>query len=471
MSWRRSPVATTEKRLKVNYKGAGWVVTGHWCASSTLSVSKASNLQYGSKVVDWKVNRKLGDGLILRTATMEDLPAIIEHNLIVHDEGVVGLTESIYRRMADFKLEDSFIVVDSNSRKVVSHIMLLPVTWVIDGAEIPAAQMEMVGTRKEYRNRGLIQKLNEAYEERALQRGVLIWVIAGIPYFYKMFGYKYAASLGGGLIVPSELIPKLKDGESEPVSVVRVNKKSLAQFLRFREKHAPKHTFYRKLRSIEYNYLDYADVSLTCYAYNFFTVREAGAIVGSFSLRCDEGVLNLAELCLENPQHTASVLRHVEAMATKLGGVCIRVVPPGQEAVREIVIAIARNHFPRAYAWYVKIPSVASFLETIGSVLTMRLKGTEYDNFTGNLIISSYRELYTLQFENGAFQKVTQGKDAGTAHYDAAFSPDALTRLIMGYETLDELQLHEPDVSCRASMKPIVRLLFPRVTANIEPEY
>jgi len=417
------------------------------------------------------MNRALGDGLVLRTAAPEDLPAILEHILAVHDEGAVRLTESIYKRMADFKLDDSFIVVDSKNGKVISHVLLLPVTWVIDGAEISAAQMEVVGTRTEYRNRGLIRELNAAYEKRALQRNSLIWVIAGIPFFYKMFGYEYAASLGGGLIVASQLIPDLKDSESEPVGIVRVNKKNLDRFLRYRGRHAPTHTIYRKLGTIEYDYLDYGNVALDCYTYNFFIVKEVDAIVGSFSLRCDEGVLNLAELRLDNPQHTTSVLRQVSTIATGLGEACIRVLPPDQEAVREVVMATARNHFPKPYAWYVKIPSVASFLETMGPVLSKRLKGTEYGSLTGSLIISSYGDSYSLRFENGAFQEVTEGKDAGAARYDVALSPNSLTRLIMGYETLDELQLHEPDVFCKASAKPIIRLLFPRVRANIEPEY
>jgi len=418
-----------------------------------------------------QVRKELGDGLILRTATTEDLPSILDQILDVHDEIAVGLTESIYMRMADFRLEDSFIVVDSNSGRVVSHFILLPVTWIIDGTDVSAAQMEIVGTRKEYRNRGLIRKLNEVYEERAVQRGTLISVIAGIPYFYRMLGYAYAASLGGGLVVPLEMIPPLKEGEKEPISVVRVNKKSLAPFLRFKEKHAPRQTWYRKFSSVEYDYLDYADVSLKSYAYNFFTVMEAGEIAGMFSLRCDEGFLNLAELYLKNPQHTASILRYVKLKASDLKAIGIRVVPSNQETVREIIMRIARNRFPRAYAWYVKIPSIVRFLEAMGPVLTKRLRETEYDNFTGNLVISSYKVLYALQFKNGIFQKVTEGKDEGTGQFDAALPIDTLTRLLMGYESLDDLQLHEPDVSCSAQVKPLVRILFPKVAANIEPEY
>lgn len=415
--------------------------------------------------------RELDDGLVLRTATNEDLRAIWEQILVVHDDGAVRLTESIYKRMADFKLDDSFIVVDKNGGKVVSHIILLPVTWKIDGVEVPAAQMEIVGTRKEYRNRGLIRQLNDVYEERALQRGAVIWVIAGIPYFYRMLGYAYAASLGGSLVLPLELVPRLRDGEKEPVSVMRVTRKNLDQFLGFRDKHAPRHTWYRKFTPVEYDYLDHGDVSLNCYAYNFFVLREAGTVVGTFSLRCDEGVLNLAELCLENPQYTSSVLRYVKLRASELGGIGIRVVPSGQEAVREITMSIARNRFPRAYAWYVKIPSIERFLQTMGPVLTNRLKGTEYGDFNGSLVVSSYGALYCLQFKDGVFQNATQGTDEGAGQSDAAFPPDALTRLLMGYESLDEMQLHEPDVSCSASVKPLVRTLFPKVAANIEPEY
>jgi hypothetical protein len=41
----------------------------------------------------------------------------------------------------------------------------------------------------------------------------------------------------------------------------------------------------------------------------------------------------------------------------------------------------------------------------------------------------------------------------------------------MGYETLDELASHEPDVMSAASMRPILRLLFPKLGASVNPFY
>ena len=59
-------------------------------------------------------------------------------------------------------------------------------------------QTELVGTRPEYRGRGLVRAQFEVLHEWSAQRGELMQVIAGIPWFYRQFGYEMALPRGGG---------------------------------------------------------------------------------------------------------------------------------------------------------------------------------------------------------------------------------------------------------------------------------
>src|SRR4029450_4224606 len=54
------------------------------------------------------------------------------------------------------------------------------------------------GTRPEYRGRGLVRTQFEVLHEWSARRGELLQVIAGVPWFYRQFGYEMALPRGGG---------------------------------------------------------------------------------------------------------------------------------------------------------------------------------------------------------------------------------------------------------------------------------
>ena len=57
---------------------------------------------------------------------------------------------------------------------------------------------------------GLIKKLNELYEKIMDQKGYLLSVIRGIPYYYRIFGYEYISSLDERIMVPASKMPNKK---------------------------------------------------------------------------------------------------------------------------------------------------------------------------------------------------------------------------------------------------------------------
>jgi len=413
----------------------------------------------------------LGDGLVMRNASREDIPALLQHFQEVHGAGVVDQLKTMLEKYPRFSWEDSFIIANPDSREVVSCVILSQNAWMLDGVEVPSVEMQAVGTLEPYRNRGHMRLLNDEFEKRATQLHPVIQTIAGIPQFYRNFGYEYAAHLGGGYTVNRSLVPKLPDGEKEPITFKSVTSKNFKEFLRYRESHLPWRTWTRKIRPEDANYYIYETSSHEQEAFYFYLVKEKGKTVGVFYLARWEKILDIMELYLDNHLHADAIMRFALARADEWDAIPVRVGPPNQKQVREFVSA--RNQvmaIPR-YAWYVKIPSIPRFVETISPLFSDRLRDTEFHDFTGELIVTTYKEGYSLIFESGVFKGIQVREEKNPMDYNLRIPIDSLTRLLMGYETLDDLMKHEPDVQCAAAMKPLVRNLFPCLEAIVSPYY
>jgi predicted N-acetyltransferase YhbS len=414
--------------------------------------------------------QELKDGLIMRNANESDIPAIIDHFRAVHGEGVVDQLGVMLRNHPGFSWDDSFIITNE-SGAVVSCVMLLQKTWVLDGIEIPSVEMEAVGTLESYRYRGLIRLLNDEFEKRASELDPVLMTIAGIPEFYRNFGYEYAASLGGGYPVAPALIPKPPEEEKDKITFKEVDVKSFPEFLKFRAKYKPRQTWYRKMVPEDAEYLIYETTSPKQEAFYFYLVKDERKTVGVFFLARWENRLDVLELYLDSHKHVDTILRFALRKADEWNGIPVRVAPPNQARVKEYVSARTQAMAVSRYAWYVKIPSIPRFIESVAPLFPDRLKETEFHDFNGDLTFTTYKEGFTLTFERGTLKGTVEKEEKDPGNYHLRIPKNQLTRLLMGYETLDEIMSHEPDVTCAATLRPLVRLLFPKLMATVDPFY
>ncbi len=142
--------------------------------------------------------RPLPDGLLLRTMEAGDLEQVgellaargdpqdaIDHRLVVEDP--------------DAGPGACAVVVDGE--RVVSTAVLLDETVRVGRAGAPgtvhlrAGQVELVATDAAYEGRGLVRALMGWAHERSAERGHVLGVMIGIPYFYRLFGYEYAIAI------------------------------------------------------------------------------------------------------------------------------------------------------------------------------------------------------------------------------------------------------------------------------------
>ena len=166
--------------------------------------------------------RDLGGGLILRRATPEDCDALVRFNAITHsdsdepDRHVAGHTyDLISGRLPGFQAGDFTIVEDSSTGQIVSSLSLIPQVWAYEGIPFQVGRPEIVGTAPAYRRRGLVREQFAEVHQWSKERGDLVQVITGNPWYYRQFGYELALTLGGGRMGYGPNIPRLKPGETE----------------------------------------------------------------------------------------------------------------------------------------------------------------------------------------------------------------------------------------------------------------
>ena len=91
---------------------------------------------------------------------------------------------------------DFTVIEDTTTGSIVSSTCLIGQRFSYEGVEFDAGLPELVGTHPDYRRRGLIREQFEVLHRWSKERGHLMQAIAGIPYYYRRFGYEMAVYMG-----------------------------------------------------------------------------------------------------------------------------------------------------------------------------------------------------------------------------------------------------------------------------------
>ncbi len=186
----------------------------------------------------------------------------------------------------------------------------------------------------------------------------------------------------------------------------------------------------------------------------------------------EENYVEVGELYLSDCKYTDSVLRYIKNLLSSFGEVPFEIRPPNQPELYEYMRAKSRSNPAGAYMWYVKIPSVPRFLLALKSHIYQRLLNTGFERYTGELTLTNYKDGFTLHFENGNLLHVKSNASRDyEGYYDLRIPKGPLVKLLMGHSTFDELKQYDPDIQCKASLRPFVRALFPKLKASIDPFY
>lgn len=415
------------------------------------------------------MQRDFSNDFIMRPATKADQKAIETTVKTVFGKTVSPMIDRLFTYHPDFPYSDHFLILDTKKKQVAAYFCLSRSTCVLNGAEFPVGHMEIVATLPDYRHRGFIRRLNELFEQRAEQYQLPLLVIIGIPYFYRNLGYEYAITFGGTLTFPTELIPLLKKTEEEPVIIEEITEKTFNRYLEARDHRNSYLDFYRKIKLADYAYLSHGNLGDDS-VYRFYVMKRGRNLLGCFMLSIGWGFVEVNELWVDNLSHVTSMLRFVKAIA-KRRRLPIRIYLPSRPALKPVLEGLSRSKFTRPYAWYVRIPSVKRFLETIKSVLEQRLAHSDFSHLSDSVRIGWYRAGIEIVFKDGMIQEIREIKRDELKDIHAAVPFPAIYQLLMGYKTFDELHQLYPDADGQAMKLALIQELFPKIRAQLTPDF
>ncbi len=375
----------------------------------------------------------------LRTAEPRDLDQIAAL-LVDRGEPEDALDHRLVVLDPDQGWSSCAVVVDGD--RVVSTLTLLDETVVLGGVEIPAGQVELVATDREYEGRGLVRQLMEWAHQRSAERGHLVQVMIGIPYFYRRFGYAYTVPIPPTRPVVTP--PPAVDGHVVRVAGVddieamaAVQDRLQAGFdLRMPHSAACWRWIVAREGSTQW------------------VVERDGVVVGTG--RLTDSHLNEVAGVDEAAEH--ALLGHVLGLVED-----VEVTDRPGTRLGPLLGAVPEN--PEMY--YVRVPDVVALLEHLRPLLSSRAAGHD-----GDVVVSFFASHIRFRCTDGEAGPITGGgpMQAPASVGGAGVAPDLIPALLFGPHGAEGLTRIHPDVYLGPN-RDLMTALFPPVRGDLLTYY
>lgn len=448
--------------------------------------------------------RNVGDGLRCRWSTSDDKEKIGQLMGQVFRSSADGpfsisMADQPNLVMADeypFMRPGDFALVEDTSKPgnpLVACTCLWRHEWSYAGIKFGVGRPEFVATDPAYRGRGLVRALFEMIHARSAAEGHLLQAITGIPYFYRQFGYEYVLDLGGSKVLHLPLVPEKTDDDPEPYTLVAASVADIPHLSTLYHQGRTNSLLWHEAPDAYWHYMvnywldpanrlrDRTEVSMgLCY---LMIIDETGTVCGyvRVGVRRDWRDLYVRELALYphiNWQTvTPSLLRALRDYGATLPG-----TKPDTPAFTQIGFGLGRSHplydildsllvaGHDPYAWYIRVPDIAGFIDRISPALEDRLAASVVTRHTGVVRINFYRGGLQLIFHEG---KVAGIEPWPIPIYGA--DPDlscpslVFLQLLLGYRSLTELETFFPDVRAKDESRVLINTLFPACASTVYP--
>lgn len=391
----------------------------------------------------------LPDGLVLRAASPQELPAI---GRLLVSRGDTADAQDLELVAGSCGSEGTAVVVDGD--RVVSTLTLLDEVVRIDGLPVPAGQVELAATDPAYEGRGLIRHLMAWAHDRSRQRGHLLQVMVGIPFFYRQFGYEYAVPVAPWRALasapppppPAPVGPRVRRATVEDIPGMQRLQAQVQAGVDVAMSHSP----------ACWRWLVERDGS------EQWVAERDGAVVGvARTLPVTEGAA-LAELAAGDDESSLALVAHAARGATGTLSVQDRTVLPA--AVRRLLAPPAG---PSDW-YYARVERLAPLLIHLAPVLQDRLAAAGLDDRDHQVLLSSWRSHVRFTVGAGGFRLLAEGgaEQAPISKGGSGVPPDALASLVLGPHGALGLEERLPDCHL-GRQRALMATLFPPRTADL----
>jgi hypothetical protein len=434
---------------------------------------------------DTATTYNLGDGLILRFATVDDIEALAQFNGRIHgDHGFSAFVAQWTREFASPSHptcgpDNVTVVEDTTTKKIVSSMCLIPQTWTFDGMPFPVGRPEAVGTDPAYRRRGLVRAQFDVLHAKSNRAGHLAQGITGIPWYYRQFDYEYAIDLDGGRCVYPALIAPLQDGETEAYHFRLATPDDLPLVMELYDRDCARSMIacprsVEEWRRILFSAMPDAVTYSVLHIIETQDDRAIGVIRTSRELSW-RGMFPVRMFNVIEDQSLRAVLpsalRWLKTEAEALAGAQQKPVPTihfelgEQHPVYEAAPEAFHKIIP-SYAWYMRVADVPKFLNHIAPVLEDRLAQSALNGFSGEIKVTEYVRGFKLKIEQGRISAEVWTPDDSD---EAMFPPYTFLQILFGRRTVSDLRTMYPDCILRDEAAAVFEVLFPRRYSNVIP--
>jgi hypothetical protein len=436
-----------------------------------------------------KILRKLDDGLIIRRTSREDADALVKFNIEIHQEGewdAKGLEDwtrdLISGEGPTFDAGDFTIVEDTQSGEIVSSCCLISQTWSYEGIPFKVGRPELVGTKKEYRRRGLVRQQFEILHQWSQARSELAQAITGIPYYYRLFGYEMTLNLGGGRAGYAIHVPELKEDKEEPFSFRQAGEKDIAFLMTTYERGFSRNMINALWDEDLWRYEISGKRQYNINRREMVIIEDQqgnpAGMLGIPPIKWGKNsVTTLYELApgYAWTEVTPSVIRFLWQTGERLA--------KEQDQEQKIfgfwlgeshpVYEVAATKLPRVrkpYSYYMRVPDLPAFLKAIKPVLERRLEESAFAYHSGELKLSFYTEGLRFLFEKGFIQTIEALPFEDLEPYSASFPPLVFLHLVFGHHTMADLKDTFTDCLTQDDeTQHLLDALFPKKPSEIWP--
>lgn len=431
------------------------------------------------------MSKQLSDGLILRSlaeGTPQDKANLPQFFIDVFtgdygpEDAILGIwaKDLLADQHPTVTDEDVWVIVDpAHDDQIVSGLLLIPQVWRYEDIELPVGRVEIVATRPEYRNRGLIRELFAALHARSESLGHNIQAITGIPYFYRQFGYAMAVDLGASTTVPFAALPKLAEDETPQFTLRLATTADIPKLMAWQQYFASKHllSVVRTSEIWEYELTTRNPKSHTADLYHIIVDREGTEVgyvstdaLGKFGrIRCVDYAVGPESSHLQTFEDVLRGMRDFALEHFKEDTpYFIRFDSGLYSTLYPLLKSVDQaNMRQTTYAWYLRVVDIAKFIRDVQPILEKRLVGSRANNFTGQIHISFYsKNGLFLRFEKGCIVEVNNSAPPFDKE-DAAFPFHTFLNVVFGHKTIDELKAILPDVFANRKAAALLDAMFP----------
>ncbi len=431
--------------------------------------------------------RELGNGLVLRWATADDVEDLAEFNFQQHndspEEPEVWLKEWT-RDLASGNhpttgVSDFTVVVDESQQgQIVSSAVLISQTWSYDGIRFGCGQPELIATDESYRRRGLVREQMEALHAKSEARGEFVQAITGIPWYYRQFGYEMAVNLGGSRLLPWSKIADLEAEHPEAFSMRPAELDDIHELEKLYDRNcSPSLVQCRRDEAIWRfeisNTRDKGFASKNRYIIETSSGEIAGYIETvtfpkSVRIReiavCDG--ISMREVCWFAARHLREAYDNADNRPAKsIEGITF-VLGSDHPAYEALDAELDQPRKP--YAWYIRVSDLTKWLMHIRSVLSDRLKKSVMAGYDGDLRLNFYQEQLKLSFKDGKIWEINPFEPDHFFDSDAFFPGLTFYQLMFGHRSLAEIKHAHPDCFTEKNDAAVILpILFPKRSSNI----